>query len=222
MTWYISDDFSADRRANPRSRWCDAERVEPIARGDASRCPQCGRYITLLKWLEPRRIRLTNSRYPDRLHYYLHVDQEIIVSERFMNAYKSSGLQGITAFRPIETVKVARNHDPSTFPKYYSAEVEVTTDIKLDPDQTIIHGSPRDWKCSLCNPFGSSKSCVEKYVLDVKSTDLDIAWVYALGIVMSQCFYDFVQEHNFTNFNLVDISEYQYGMDKGPGPNKKL
>ena len=43
----------------------------------------------------------TSPRYPDRINFYL--PEPLVVSERFAEAYKQSGLQGIKDFLPIET-----------------------------------------------------------------------------------------------------------------------
>ena len=142
-----------------------------------------------------------------------------------MNAYKASDLRGIGAFHPLETVKVARNHNPETYPKYYSAEINFTTEIKINLEKSEIYGRLYDWKCSLCNPRGGLTNRIEKIVLDVAKQDKDIVRVGGLGVVngvlMSQRFFDFVEEHGFTNFNLVDVSEFKFGAGTTFGSNRR-
>ena len=49
-----------------RNLWSTAQEVARI-NGDSEKCPICGRHVSMLSWLPPRKMRLIGKRYPDRL-----------------------------------------------------------------------------------------------------------------------------------------------------------
>ena len=124
MRFYIADDLKHDLEQAKKNlnaqyvrRWCDAIPVDEV-KGDSEKCPLCNRPISMLKWLEPRKMRLTNSKYPDRLTAWL--SEPMVISEKFKKAYEQEGLIGIKKFIPIEVVKIARvtKNSPKTL-KYF-------------------------------------------------------------------------------------------------------
>ena len=219
MKFYISDDLKDDleqAKKNPNAqyvwKWCDAYAVDEKM-GDCERCPICGRAVSMLKWLEPRKIRLTNSKYPDRLTAWL--PQSIVVSERVVQAYEQEGLRGVKNFTPVEVVKVSRmgkNSPPP--PRYFSVNVDFTLDVRRDEANTIIIGDKHDWSCELCHPKGTTCSQLLRLSLHTENWQgEDIFKVYAVGVIYSQRFYDVIKERGFTNFNLIPVEEYRIGCE---------
>lgn len=218
MNFYIIDDMKEmkefrarpnwDPNAQYKGTWCDAWSVDR-KNGTYEKCPLCGRPVSMLKWEEPRKMRLSNTRYPDRLSSWL--TEPLVVSERFMNAYWQEKLSGVLSFSEIEVVKVShRKASSSKPPRYFLADLCFSKSIRINLDQTMIHGQKHDWSCALCNPFGSTCDSLERLVLDTDQWDgVDIFQVYAVGVVCSQRFYDFIDKHGFTNFNLVQIEKYR-------------
>lgn len=218
MNFYIMDDLKEirDLQAQPgwnsnaryTGNWCDAWEVDR-KNGDYTRCPLCGRPVSMCKWEEPRKMRLSNTRYPDRLSSWL--TEPLVISERFMNGYIQAGLSGILSFSKIDVVKVARRKAASTAPPdYYLAELCYSKTVRVDPQKTIIHGQKYGWSCAVCNPFGTTCDSLEHLVLHTADWDgTDIFRVYAVGTVCSQKFHDFINANQFTNFNLVPVSEYK-------------
>lgn len=215
MMFYLFDDETkyydpAKGNRQYRRKWSEGYQVDDH-RGDCERCPECGKAISLLQWIEPRKIRLTSGKYPDRLSHWLH--EKLVVSERFVECYQAEGLTGITAFQPIEIVKAAgKNANP---PKYFRAEIAYTKKVRVDPEKTILSGSKSEsLYCALCNPFGSTCSALHKLVLNLDDTSddklYDIFQVYSIGVVMSQKFYDCVKKYDLTNFDLISSEEYTW------------
>jgi len=208
VNFYKFDDLSSveeQYKTHPNkqyaNKWCDAWAVDRI-NGTAEKCPLCGRPVSVREWLEPRKMRLTNTRYPDRLSNWL--SEPLVVSERFKELFLKEALRGISSFNPIEVVKVSHSPMKSSFPKYYQARIDYSTEISVDASATLIQGQPYDGSCSLCNPFGSTVDKINRLVLDVSGwTGSDILRVYGIGVVMSQGFFDFVEKHQFTNFPMV-------------------
>lgn len=214
MGFYVFDDFKKDSfqaKENPNaqyiSSWCDAFELNRL-NGDGEKCPVCGRPVSMLKWLEPRIIRLTNTKYPDRLTSWL--SDPMVISEEVKLAYTQEGLIGINAFIPVEIAKVAHKKENSLLPpKYYCADINYTLNVRIDVEKSEIIGQKYDWSCELCNPWGTTIDRIIKISLDTSSwKGEDVFKVYSVGVVVSQKFYNFVQKHGFTNFNLVPITEY--------------
>ena len=214
MIFYIADDLKDDLEQAKKApdsqyvwRWCDAIPVDRV-NGDCEKCPVCNQPISMLKWLEPRKMRLTNSKYPDRLTAWL--PEPMVISEKFKEVYEQEGLTGIRKYIPIEVVKISRiTKNSPVAPKYFSAEIDYTTNIRLDVAKSVIIGQKGDWSCELCNPYGTTCDKIMKLSLNVSEwKGEDIFKVYSLPgrVFVSERFYDFVKKHNFTNFNLVPIT----------------
>jgi len=215
----IADDLKDDLeqyRKNPNAqyvwRWCDAIRVDDEVKGDGEKCPLCNRPVSTLKWLEPRKMRLTNSKYPDRLTAWL--SEPMVISEKVKEAYEQEGLLGIRKFIPIEVVKVSRMRKNSPKPpKYFSAEIDYTTNIQFDVAKSVIVGQKHDWSCELCNPLGITYDKIIKISLNVSGwKGEDVFKVFALPghVFVSERFYNFVKRHNFTNFNLIPVDMFEW------------
>lgn len=196
-----------------KGKWCDAMEVDD-ERGPFEKCPLCGRPVSMLKWEEPRKIRLTSTKYPDYLQYWL-LDS-FVISERFMHAYNEADLKGISSFSKVEVVKVAHKKlwDPDP-PKYYYANINFSKTIRIDTNKTVYHGQRTDWKCPVCNPLGQIINAIEHIELDASQWDgIDIFRVYGTGdFFCSEKFYEFVKLNKFTNFNLVPVDEYTWGLN---------
>lgn len=216
MSFYVLDDLMYSRqqaKENPNGRskmpWCDAYDVHRVS-GEGESCPLCGRPTTARSWERPRTVRLTNTRFPDRLHWYLFSSDLLYVSQRFKTLYEQEHLTGISEFERIETIKPPSRYKGET-PIYYVAEVPYSQAITLDAEHSVIKGTKHDWPpCPFCWPLETSKDTVEKLVLHTENwTGADILRVYAVGLVFSQRFYNFAQDNQLTNFPLVPVEDYR-------------
>ena len=211
---YVIDDLIQIREANtinPSGQykgWADAWEVDRI-NGDTEKCPLCRRHTSGFKWLYPRKIRLTNTRYPDRLSSW--ISNELTVSERFVEAYNSTDLVGITKFNPIEIVSVAsRRTVKRPPPKYFCADV-IESKVRIDDDKSIIKGQKYDWSCEYCNPKGQTTDSIKLLVLDTANWGgEDIFRVFMSSLFFAtQKFVDFCTNNNFTNFVFTPVDKYK-------------
>lgn len=222
MNFYILDDTKdiqeyhvrehSQRNIQYKGKWCDAYEVDEIL-GDTDECPLCGRPVSLRKWEEPRKMRLSNTRYPDRLSYWL--TGSFVVSERFKDAYIHANMTGISSFSEITVVKVAHKKENSPPPpKYYYAELVYSQSVRLDVKKSIAYGSKHDWSCPLCNPDGKTWDKVRHLALHTDKWDgTDIFKAYAVGILCSERFYAFCLENAFTNIPWTLVEEYKWGAE---------
>lgn len=73
-----------------------------INTGDAIYCPECKRPLTMLEWLPPFEVNLSNGKVGDVIFgTYSH----FIVSDKFKRIYENDNFQGITSFEPVPHVK---------------------------------------------------------------------------------------------------------------------
>jgi len=219
MSFYIFDDLretSLQTEKNPNAqytgKWCDALPVEELT-GDYEKCPICDAPVSRLRWLEPHKISLSNTKYPDRLSWW--IKDPAIISDRVKIAYEKEGILGIKKFAPVNITKVAHMKASSPKPpQYFATEINYTLNVRVDVENSIAIGQRDDRLCALCNPFGITRDQIVKISLNTTMwKGEDIFKVYSLGVVVSQKFYDIVQKYNFSNFNLVSVDKYQKKLD---------
>jgi hypothetical protein len=101
----------------------NAVKAPGFSTGPAVRCPECNRFLTMLRWLPPYRIEIETfgTIYSD----IADVGEVMIVSERFAKSFECSGLKGLTGFEPVEVVRVThRGGKPGQpLPRYFKTSV---------------------------------------------------------------------------------------------------
>jgi len=140
-----------------------ASAAEGARYGEAPTCPACGKYVGMLQWLPPYRIELDTwgRHYADVIIPAGNGD--LIISERFLDIYRSHGLTGLSEIQPVEVVRMLhrRKKPKEERPEYYKANVahsETTVDEEAsgmqwrpsqddDPEQEWGLG---ELECPLC------------------------------------------------------------------------
>ena len=209
MNFYVLSSKNDDSFSNKqyKQNWCDAWAVNRV-NGPYEKCPLCGRPVSMRKWEKPRVIRLTKGKLPDRLIQWL--NEPLVISERFLTAFRKSELTGIKAFHEIEILNSQHMKEVNCYPvRYYWAELSFNQSVSVDLKTTVITGQRRDWSCAICNPFGMSCDRIEQFGLDTTHWNgIDIFRLYIGEIICSQRFKDFIDENDLTNFLLVPIEKY--------------
>ena len=173
-------------------------------------CPICSAPVSMKCWLPPRRIKLTNTLYPDYISRW--AGDGMMVSEHFKEKYEQSGLSGIATFNPVEVVSVCGEKHPDTLPIYFDA-IPVISAAVIDHRRSKITGYKHEHRCTLCDPKGQTKSKIHGIMLDdSKWNGEDIFRIYELGGIYfsTQRFVEFCQENKFSNFNFVRSEEYMF------------
>jgi len=118
-----SPSFFVLKKGETFSRYdADAETVEPVNLGDAPLCPRCGDPLGMLTWLPPYRVEL--ELHGEELGDFISGSAyDLLISERFMEAFRTEGLTGLEGFHPVEVCRVRcmrkRPRKPLTVPRYY-------------------------------------------------------------------------------------------------------
>jgi hypothetical protein len=126
MRFYLLRKADADTPTD-RLAGTNALKEEGFATGEALRCPNCNRFLTMLRWLPPYRVKLETwgKEYGD----FADVGDEMIVSERFAQAFRATGLKGLSVFEAIEVLRVVHHRGPprQPLPRYFKATVTLSS-----------------------------------------------------------------------------------------------
>ncbi|HZH77729.1 MAG TPA: double-CXXCG motif protein [Archangium sp.] len=199
----------------------DVEKAEPINRGDAPRCPQCGSAIGLLKWLPPYRVEL--KLYGEELGDFIkNSAYDLLISERVAEAFRAERLTGLEGFHPVEVLrarsKKKRAGKSLTVPRYsvvFPCYGRGAVDLVLN--RVRIRKTPT---CTECRSAGVD--AINGFVLEPGTWGgEDIFRPRGLpgDIVVSERFKDFVERHGWTNMVLTPIEQFVWDPGKlGPAP----
>ena len=172
------------------------------ARGDAPKCPHCGSFIGMFECLPPYHAHLETwgEDFGD-LAFWL---TEFLVSRKFRDEYKKTGLKWLSSFMPVEVLSQKRYGKTRgkrlkppeyfrVFPKIGAAKIDLEAsgveweDNKRPTCEKCLSGIKRSW---------------QHVVVDKKSWNEDDIF-YAFGIpgelLASSRFYEWARAHEFRN-----------------------
>jgi len=119
--------FVIERKARG-ARESDRTDVMPEAGspvGEAPRCPSCGRFIGMLKWLPPYRVEMDTWGEQFGDFAFAGGSEYFLVSDRFREIYMQSGCKGLSGFDPVEVGRITRHKKKlrNSAPKYFKVDV---------------------------------------------------------------------------------------------------
>ena len=118
--FFVLQKGSLESRYDVDAYEVEGYKAEPVNHGEAARCPKCGSAIGMLPWRPPYRARL--ELHGKELGDFIECPgDELLVSERFAQAFREEGLRGLEGFHPVEIVRVSRKQrgpKPSSIPRY--------------------------------------------------------------------------------------------------------
>jgi hypothetical protein len=91
------------------------DKTDPVSRRDPPQCPQCGHFLGMMIWLPPYRadLELYGAEFGD---FVRGPGYEVLISERFAEAFGTEGLSGLQGFHPVEVVRVRGKRKKSKAP----------------------------------------------------------------------------------------------------------
>jgi hypothetical protein len=196
----------------------DAEKAEPVNRGEPARCPRCGGAIGMLRWLPPYRVDLVL--HGEELGDFIKVSgDDLLVSERFALAFRDEGLTGLDGFHPVEVLRVRRKRKgpkPSNIPRYFAVTASIgRTAVDLARSRIRCDEPPACEECRYVH-----KDAVLGFTLEAGTwSGEDIFRPRGLygSLVASERFERFVARHGFSNMRLTPTEEYVWN-PLGPHP----
>lgn len=195
------------------------DRVEPINRGNAPHCPQCGDPIGMKEWLPPYRVTL--ELYGQDLGDFAEGagGNSVLLSERMVEAFRTEGLTGLLGFAPVEVVGVRRKRKgshPAAVPRYFAVTACLGRAAVDEARSRIRRSGPVT--CPEC--LSSGMDSVHGFALDVgtwQGEDVFRPRGQQGSILVSERFAEFVKQHGFTNVKLTPTEEYVWDpLRKGP------
>jgi len=195
--------------------------VEPINRADAPRCPRCGAFVGLLKWLPPHRVEL--KLHGEELGDFIKKSAyDLLLSERFVDAFRAEALTGLDDFHPVEVVQVRRMKkrpcQPLTIPSYSVASTcfgRAAVDLMLNRARTT-----KPITCLECR--STTINAIHGVILEPgtwQGEDIFRPRGLPGTLVVSERFKDFVERHRLTNIRLTPAEQYvKDPSNLGPAP----
>jgi len=176
--------------------------------GDAPRCPKCGNAVGMRRSLPPIRVELETwgKRFGD---VAIGTGNQVLVSERFKDAFLSAGLTGFSQFMPAEIVKIIarRGKVPTSVPTYFLT-IPGRSRALVDDHASGIDYKTR-WKCEECR-IGYIKR-QRRVVLEPgtwSGEDVFIPRGLPGRIVTSERFKEFCDRSAFTNCRLIPAEQH--------------
>jgi len=199
----------------------DVDTVEPVNLGDAPRCSQCGGFIGLLKWLPPYRVKL--ELHGEELGDFIkNSAYDLLISERFAEAFRAEGLTGLEDFHPVEVLRVRRMgkraRKPLSVPRYCIASTCFGR-AAVDPVLNRMRVSEPP-TCAECRSTGVD--AIHGFVLEPgtwRGEDIFRPRGLVGSLVVSERFKDFVERHGLTNMRLTPTEQFvRDPSNLGPAP----
>lgn len=195
--------------------------VEPVNLGDPPPCPRCNDSLGMLPWLPPYRAEL-------ELHgrglgdFARGPGDEVLVSERMVEAFRSEGLTGLLGLHPVEVLRVRRKRKgpaPAAVPRYFVATPCLGRGAVDEAHSRLRRDKPIT--CPECRSTGVET--IHGFTLEPgtwQGEDIFRPRGLHSDIVVSERFAQFVQRHGFTNMKLIPTEEYVWDPGhKGPPPD---
>lgn len=185
---------------------------------DPPLCPRCGEGMGMLRWLPPYRgeLMLHGKEFGDFVKV---PGYEVLVSERFVEAFRAEGLTGFPSFHPVEVSRVRgkrKGSKPVNVPRYLLASPcygRAAVDLARS---RIRHVQPVT--CPECR-YGGAEA-IHGFALEPGTwAGEDVFRPRGLRglIVVSERFARLVERHGLTNMRLTPIEEYVWDpLEKGP------
>jgi len=190
----------------------EADAIKPINLDEGTSCPTCGGGIGARLWLPPYRANLVL--YGEELGDFVKlVGHDLLVSERFAQAFQEEGLTGLRGFHPLEVPRVRRRKrgpKPSHIPQYLVAWTGYGP-AAMDLEHSHIRWWDESPTCEWC------RSAIKKGVFGFRVEPgtwqgEDICRPRGLfgHLLVSERFQRFVARNGFTNMRLTPTEEYEW------------
>ncbi len=179
---------------------------DTVSKSNAPRCSKCGAFIGMLEPISPYLVRLETwgTGFGD-LAFWM---DDFLVSQRFQEAYASSGLRGLSKFEPVEVLSCQKHRKFNEAMPSYFRSMPNRGSAKIDPVASGIDwGAPNTSRCDVCLSGPGVLKRWKSVVVDESTWNGDDIF-YAYGIpgtlIVSSRFSDWAKPHVFKNLILVN------------------
>jgi len=182
------------------------------AKGPALTCPDCGAFISMLVSLPPYHVHLETwgEDFGDLAFW----SDEVLVSRRFRDEFRKSGLKGLTLFEPVEILsqkRFGKSRGKRLKPPEYFRVMPGIGAAKID-----LGASGVEWKdvkrasCPRCLSNGGILKSWQRIIVDEGSWNgADVFRAYGIrgNPLASSRFYEWSKKHDFRNLVFKPASE---------------
>jgi hypothetical protein len=167
----------------------------------------------MLTWLPPYRVKLRlHGEEPGDFIQVNGAGTNLIISERFVDAYRAAGLTGLQGFGPVEVLKVQRQRGSPkrksfTLQSYFAVTMTFGSALVDEARSHILR--PRPFDCDYCRAIGTDG--INGFTLEPESWNGDDAFQprgLPGTLVVSERFARLVTEHGLTNMDLIPTERY--------------
>ncbi len=197
-------------------KWAYADILEPSGTGDSQKCPVCGGAVSGLKWLPPRRIKLSSAKPAKWGDFVWGAGFPLLVSKRFKDIYEQEGLSGIAEFSsPVEVIRLGNlksGYFPTPPPVYHLIHIPWGGANQDDEASGLTHEMPEKIKCGFCRS-GFTWKKQDRIVIEEGSwngSDIFKARNAPTPFMVSERFKKVVEDYQLTNRWLVPADRYAY------------
>jgi hypothetical protein len=174
----------------------------------------------MLKWLSPYRVEL--KLYGQEFGDFIKISADLLISERFAEAFRAEGLTGLEGFHPVEVVRVRSRKKKAgkslSVPRYLVVSAPygpAAVDLVLNRVWTV-----NPVTCMECRAAGIH--AINGFVVEPGTWGgEDIFRPRGLPgtLVVSERFKSFVERHGWTNMVLTPTEQFIWDPGKrGPAP----
>jgi hypothetical protein len=194
--------------------WAFADNVDPINYGEAPRCPSCGEWIGMKRWLPPYRVRLVEgTKTPKPADIITGPGfTSFIASDRFVKEFKRAGLTGVERWEPVD-IEGYNDYEgdpivaPAVVNRPYTYALLPAPKTRAKLRKAVYKGPPPD--CAVCRE-GRGLESYEGFVVDDASwTGADVFMTTNAGLlVVTDRFADLCNAGEFTGVHLLPAAKF--------------
>lgn len=180
-----------------------------VNRGPAPTCPKCGGFLGMLTWLPPYRVELETwgTHYGD----IARTGDDLIVSDRFVDAFKRNSLKGVVRIDAVDVVKVVhrRGKPKEPMPIYFKASV-IRSNTTIDQKASGYVWKDESKVCPECL-FDTLKR-YERIVIDESTWNGDDIFYPrgGNGPIVSERFRQVFLEQGLVGADFIPANEHHY------------
>lgn len=198
------------------TKWAYAEPIGERKFADSQKCPVCGEPVSMMKWLPPYRIRLSNKNPKKWGDFVWGAFTPVLVSHRVNEIYQKESLKGIVEFsEPFEIVQTGkmRNYEYIAEPPiYHRIEINWGGANQDDLASGLIHEFPEKIMCAYCRS-GVSWRKQGKVIIEVgswKGDDFFIPRNAPVSFMITEKFKHIIEDYQLTNIWAIPAEKYGY------------
>ena len=185
----------------------DFEPVGEVTRGEAPRCPACGRFVGMLPWLPPYRVKLRT--YGSRLgDVAFDVGNNLVLSESFVTAWRSEGLKGLDHLDPVDVVSIRPKSRARKSERYFHFAVP-RTNTTVDWSKSVFLGKAPTCEC--CGGGREIEAILSLRLDDTSWTGEDIFIPRGTSrTIVTERVVDLAKNHDLANVTTIPLEEFRW------------